>query len=863
MTFHAPEWFFVVPALVVAGWRFRALRLHEPVRALALLALVVALADPRARVGGNALDVWVLADRSDSVAATAAAQAGEVASILERSKRPEDRVFFVDYAVDAVRRDQGDPVFRGGTSLTRTGVALELALAQMAEDRASRLLVLSDGFSTTPLGDAAEKVLRRGVALDYRLTGDGLAEDYRVGAVSAPARVRPGEAFLVEFVIAGRGGAGAGAAASAAEAVRVSWEVSRDGRVAARGVAELRDGVARVRLTDRVGGGGGAVRYEAAIRPASDAYPENNRAGAWVEVAGGARALLVTNYPDDPVAGFLRAQGFGVEIVDTPPALAALSAASLTGARLVVFNNVPAHRVAPGFLGALDFFVREQGGGLFMAGGENSFGAGGYFSSPVDPLLPVSMELRKEHRKLATAMAIVMDRSGSMAASAGGGLSKMDLANTGAARAVELLGEMDAVAVFAVDSTAHEIVPLTAVGPDRAKIINAVRRVESMGGGIFVYEGLAAGWKQLQRARTGTRHLILFADAADSEEPGDYKKLLAEMRAGGATVSVIGLGSTADSDARLLEDIARLGGGRMFFNANPADLPAIFAQETVSVARSAFIRERTAGEGTPGWTEIAARAPQWPAAVDGYNLSYLRDGATASYVTTDEYRAPLVAAWARGAGRVAAVSFPLGGEHSAAVRGWVGYGDFVQTLGRWLAGENVPPGLGLRTKIEGERLSVELLYDETWAARVAADGPVVMVAEAGAGAEGGPERTRGLLWEKIEPGLFRMTTNLPPGGRVRGVVRVGKATLPFGPVTGASGAEWSFERARVEELRQLAVRSGGRERLDLATIWDSPRVVSERSLRGWALAGALALVLLDALLTRLDVSLTRWRKRIA
>ncbi|EIQ01748.1 von Willebrand factor type A-like protein [Opitutaceae bacterium TAV1] len=856
MMFHAPEWFFVVPALVVLGWRFRVLRLHEPVRALALLALVVALADPRARVGGNALDVWVLADRSDSVAATAAAQAGEVASILERSKRPEDRVFFVDYAVDAVRRDQGDPVFRGGTSLTRTGVALELALAQMAEDRASRLLVLSDGFSTEPLGDAAEKVLRRGVALDYRLTGDGQAEDYRAGAVSAPARVRPGEAFLVEFVITGRGGAGA---AASADAVRVPWEVSRDGRVAAQGVAELRDGVARVRLTDRVGGGG-AVRYEVAIRPAADAHPENNRAEAWVEVAGGARALLVTNYPDDPVTGLLRAQGFGVEIVDTP---SALSAASLTGARLVVFNNVPAHRVAPEFLGALDFFVREQGGGLFMAGGENSFGAGGYFSSPVDPLLPVSMELRKEHRKLATAMAIVMDRSGSMAASAGGGLSKMDLANTGAARAVELLGEQDAVAVFAVDSTAHEIVPLTSVGPNRGKIINAVRRVESMGGGIYVYEGLAAGWKQLQRAQTGTRHLILFSDAADSEEPGDYKNLLAEMRAGGATVSVIGLGSTADSDARLLEDIARLGGGRMFFNANPADLPAIFAQETVSVARSAFIKEKTAGEGTPGWAEIAARAPPWPAAVDGYNLSYLRDGATASYVTTDEYRAPLVAAWARGAGRVAAVSFPLGGDHSTAVRGWAGYGDFVQTLGRWLAGENVPPGLGLRTKVEGERLSVELLHDETWAARVAADGPVVFVSVAAAGAGGGMEQTRELLWEKIEPGRFRVTTGLPPGGRVRGVVRVGKATLPFGPVTGASGAEWSFSRERVEELRQLSMRSGGRERLDLATIWDSPRVVSERSLRGWALAGALALVLLDALLTRVDVSLVRRRKSVS
>ena len=41
-----------------------------------------------------------------------------------------------------------------------------------------------------------------------------------------------------------------------------------------------------------------------------------------------------------------------------------------------------------------------------MAGGKKSFAAGGYFESAIDPLLPVSMELKQEHRKLMVAMAI-------------------------------------------------------------------------------------------------------------------------------------------------------------------------------------------------------------------------------------------------------------------------------------------------------------------------------------------------------------------------------------------------------------------------------------------------------------------------
>ncbi len=838
----APEWLFLVPALAALGWRVRALRLWEPLRVVALALVVLALVDPKLRVGGGGLDLWVLVDRSDSVAGPAAAQAPEVAAILERGRGRDDRVFFVDYAVDAQRRDQGDAVLRGGTQRTNTAAALEFTLGQMVEGRAARLLVLTDGYATEPLAEVSEKVLRRGVPLDYRLLGEGMGEDVRVGAVETPVRVLPGEAFLVEFSLVGRGDG------------EVPWEVWRGGdSPAASGVARLDNGTARVRLTDRLGGSG-AVRYEVRIKPAADAHAENNTAGSWVEVAGGARVLLVTNYPDDPLAGLLGKLGMRVDVVTDG---LALTEASLTGARLVVLNNVPAHRVAPGFLGALDFFVREQGGGLLMAGGENSFGSGGYFSSAVDALLPVSMELRKEHRKLATAMAIILDRSGSMAASVGT-QTKMDLANTGTARAIELLGNFDAVSVHAVDSAPHEIVALAQVGPNRQRMLQSVRRIVSTGGGIYVYQGLLAGWGELKKAETGQRHLILFSDAADSEEPGDYVNLLAEMRAAGVTVSVIGLGKQTDSDAAFLEDVAKRGGGRIFFNENASELPAIFAQETVSVARSAFIKEPTGAAGTPGWVEIAARAPAWLSSVDGYNLSYLREGATASLVSTDEYQAPLVAAWSRGAGRAAAVSFPLGGEFSTRARMWPDYADFAQTLGRWLAGENAPPGMAVRTVITGETLEVELLHDETWAGRIAQTPPVAVLAgTAGVGAGTG---ARPLTWEKIEPGRFRATAKLAPEEVARGVVRVGAAALPFGPVAASGTAEWSFDREAPRELRQLAQRSGGGERLELAAVWDAPRRIEARSLRLWWIVALVAVLVAEAAVARWDVGRARrWR----
>src|SRR5690606_38502315 len=45
---------------------------------------------------------------------------------------------------------------------------------------------------------------------------------------------------------------------------------------------------------------------------------------------------------------------------------------------LVMVSDVPAHFVGMAQMAALESFVRDFGGGLIMAGGEDSFGSGGY-----------------------------------------------------------------------------------------------------------------------------------------------------------------------------------------------------------------------------------------------------------------------------------------------------------------------------------------------------------------------------------------------------------------------------------------------------------------------------------------------------
>lgn len=833
MIFRHPEWFALLPVVLVAGWLLPRLSLWRPLRLVLLVLITVMLAQPQWRRLADGIDLWVLLDSSTSAEEPMARGMAEWEKLLEKGRGSEDRIFYLSYAAEVMKRGaEGAEMYARNQTQTRTAQAVAQALAfaqREGKGRPARILAITDGYSTEPLTGLAAKLTQQGVELDYRLARESETTDFRVASLKLPSRAQLGEPFLIEVELRGTADG------------KVPLTLLRNGRELKTSEVAVQLGSGLVRFTDRLPTAG-VAHYEAIIQPAKDAHAGNNRHEGMIEIAGGPRVLLLTSYTDDPAAETLRRQGFTVEAVTD---LRRLRPGQLAGAKCVIFNNVPAFELPSEFLPAMDFYVREQGGSVLMVGGKHSFAAGGYFESPLDPLLPVSMELKQEHRKLVVAMAIVMDRSGSMGMTVQNGFTKMALADEGAGNAIRFLGPQDLLTVFAVDSEAHQVVPLQPVGPNRDKMESAVRRIESTGGGIFVYNGLKAAWDQLKTAPVGQRHIILFSDAADSEQPDDYQKLIDEVVANSGTVSVIALGTRRDVDAWLLDDIAKRGKGRIFYTDKAEELPSIFSQETVAVARSAFITEPVGTKAAGGWFEISSQTLDWPAQVDGFNLSYLREWASQALITQDEYAAPLVAFGPRGTGRTGAVSFPLGGEHSQRVRAWPKYGDFLQTQVRWLMGEALPPGIGVRHRIEGRMLTLDLLYDEEWEPRLRAKAPRVVLAH-GLRAEAQHE----LAWERVAPGHFQASTELAEGDMVRGAVQVGGQAISFGPAIVGTSTEWAFDEARADELRQVSLASGGRELLEMSQAWRSPSVPRFTDLTVYLLILALLLLLVEALVTR-------------
>lgn len=842
----APEFLLVALPPLWLLWSQRA-AVRPAITALRLLlvaALALLLSEPYAVGRQSGRDLILVVDRSLSVPAAHETLVQEVSAHAAEAARSGDRVgvvlFGLDSAVEQAPLEGWRPgPFRKQVDRTATDLAgaLDTALALVPSGRQGSLLVLSDGESTgREPAAAAREAARRGLRIDVwplRRVGAG---DVSTDELLVPGEVGAGEPFQWSAWV------------RSDRTVEATVRVLRDGAPLGESVRTLTPGANRLLFRDRLVEPG-LHRYEVQVDAGPDRVPENNRGLGVVRVSGLPRVLCVT--PDgrqDRLTRSLEAAGLLVSVV--APDAAPLAAESLDGVRAVVLENVPSGRLPSGGLAALAGYVRDFGGGLLMTGGPASFGAGGYRRSAIEELLPVSLEVRQEQRRFSLAMAIALDRSGSMSAPTGDGRTKMDLADLGACAAVELLGPLDSVSVIAVDSSPHVVVPMGTLD-DPGEVMALIRTIESQGGGIFVGEALHACADQLAAAPQQNKHIVLFADAADAEEPTDYKSFVPSLVQAGVTVSVIGLGSPSDSDGELLREIARLGNGRVFFTTEASELPRVFAEETLQVARSSFVEEPISGETLPDAIGLGEMPPGAFPTLGGYSVAYLREEGQVAVLGHDDPPVPLLSFRQAGLGRSAAFLGEADGEHSGELASWAGYGDCFVTLLRWLSGSEAGGELFAALHRDGHEavLSVEaaresaLLLDGVSATLMAPDGEALRLTLT----RSGPLTLEARVPMRAE-GAYRAVVATADGA----VLRVPPVSLAYSPEYAPALDPQAGER----RLAALAQATGGRVEPPVAELLAGSRVSGGVTALTMPLAvAALALLLLEIAVRRLDLPL--------
>ncbi len=854
VTLLNPIWLILAIPLLAAWWVWHPVSRFLRYVRLALLALILlALSGLAIQLPSRAGTVVVLADRSLSMPTNAEAAEREAIEFVQRAMSSDDRLAVVSFGQNsAIERSPQTGAFAGFTNQIQADAsnlndAVEKALSLIPPDAPGKILVISDGrWTGKDPASAAARAASRGVAIDFRSLQRSVAGDLAIAQIDAPVTVTPGEAFMLTAWV------------KSPASQEINFELQRGGQTLAAGKTNVSAGLNRLTFRD-LAEAPGAQRYSIKIsgpsgNNADDPIPENNSAKILVGVQGPRPLLILTSGENSGLARLL--EGGGLKVKTQKPEDADWSLDALAGFSGVVLENISANKVTERGMDALSAWVKETGAGLMMTGGKHAYGAGGYFKSPLEPLLPVSMELRQEHRKLSLAIVVAMDRSGSMAVPVSGNRTKMDLANLAAVQVLDMLAPTDEFGVVAVDSSSHIIADVKPVEGNAAKMRQDILMVDSQGGGIFVFEALSTAADMLLKAKAGTRHIILFADAADSEEPGAYRELLRQCEQAGITVSVIGLGKESDQDAYLLRDIAARGNGQIYFTESAEELPRLFAQDTIVVARSTFLEATTPIQTTGGMVTLTGKQFNGLPAIGGYNLCYLRPNANLATVTTDEYNAPVVASWQAGSGRVMTYTGEADGDFTGAIAGWGNAGDFFTSLARWTAGDtaNLPGNMLVTQQVKNGVSTIQLHLDpdrdEKSVGQVfnLSHTPTVTTLRGVSGSKPAAEKSE-MRWADADT----LEVSLPLNGSETALSTVevpGAQPLTLSPVTLPYSPE--FKPVEADEgqaaLTKLAQATGGKERLELSGVWkDLPRQPRLIELAPYLLLTAILLLLIEVL----------------
>jgi Mg-chelatase subunit ChlD len=826
----------------------------------ALLAMIVcALAGLQIRRRADALTALFVLDVSDSIPAEERARGEAIIRQAIREMPASDRAAVVVFGQDALvertaTNEPTVPTFSSVPVTVRTDIAsaLQLAMALFPDEGAKRLVLLSDGRENVREAlSQAELAAAKAIELSYvplgqsdEATDGGTPTEVALASLNAPTDARQGQGFDLAIAVHSTAPGGA------------TLRVFGDGQlIHAQGV-RLRAGLNRF-LVPVEAQETGFRRFRAQIVPDADTWLQNNEASAFTVVLGPPNVLIVEGQPGEGnnLAPALRSAGMSVAL--EPATALPTTLPELSDFDAVVLANVPAAALPAPTMALLDAFVRELGRGLLVSGGEDGFGAGGYLRTPLEKALPVDMDVRNKEQSPNLALALVIDKSGSMGkchcnnpdalpgqyVAVESGQPKVDIAKEAIMRAAAVLGPRDYLGVVAFDTSAHWAVE---VNP----LIDALRLERSIGfaadGQTNMRSGVEAAYEALQEVEARYKHVILMTDGWVRE--GELTPLATEMRDQGITLSVVAAGS---GSARYLEALAESGGGRYYPAANILRVPDFFLKETIQAVGQYIIEE-------PFYPLPAMPSPvlrnldttTLPLLL-GYNGSTPKG--TARVLLSTPRGDPLLATWQYGLGRSAAWTSDLKGQWAGE---WVTWDDFARFAAQ-LVGWTLPA-----PRVEGVEAVVQLQEDGEAAISVEATdqaGHPRNFLDVSAVVIGSDLEAREVDLAQVGAGAYqaRMALTTPGTYLVRVAVNDGNETLgqqtlglvvPYSPEYAASAAG-SIDRGLLERLARL---SGGGELPDPVAAFVHNLPAAERAREVWQ-----TLLLLVALLFPLDVAVRR------
>ncbi len=467
--------------------------------------------------------------------------------------------------------------------------AIQIARMQLPPDANARIIVISDGRSTsTGLDQIPSDIPIDVVPIRYRVRQEVIVE-----SVELPARSLPESIVDVRVVLRSLGDStGELLLTYNAEPIDINGDLPGLLRP-----VQLESGQ-RVLVLPVQLGAGRVHRFEARYIPASfggaqysgDTSLGNNQAGGVTMTSGKGRVLVVAEHDDTGASQALHLvntlQRAKWKIDAVLPSQFPNDLLELEAYDLVVMVNTPRDAIELEADALINAYVQDLGGGVLFVGGREALGAGGWQGSAIEDILPVKLDVADDLVIPAVAVVLVLDSSGSMRNKVmGSSRSQQAVANDAAAGAIDILDEKDLIGVVSFSNTARRVVR---IGPnDQPETTRSQIASISSSGGTNMGPAMNMAGEMLESIDAGTKHIVLLSDG-ESQHTETLPAIAIELGKLGIKVSTIAVGDGADE--KTMRDIARLSGGVYYRVRNPSVLPRVFLK-AIRVVRTPMIRE--------------------------------------------------------------------------------------------------------------------------------------------------------------------------------------------------------------------------------------------------------------------------------
>jgi Ca-activated chloride channel homolog len=716
--------------------------------------------------------------------------------------------------------------------------ALQLSYGLFPPGFLKRIVLLSDGLETEgSLLSEANHAKRFGARLYVHPYRDPPPGEVALHALRLPDKVDIGQPFDVTAeVYASR--------ATTAKARLYQGETLNG----LEGVRELTlqpgENEVKFKSVVRVGG---EVTYALKLSDiGDDRFAQNNAMDVTLDVPGRPQVLYIEGQPQrgSYLVSALSAQQFDVDL--RPASAMPASLRELERYDFFVLSDVPREAVSDAAQDLIEKYVRDLGGGFLFAGGEAGYGLGGWGHSTLERLLPVRMDAERRKEMPGVAMALVIDRSGSMT-----GLP-MEMAKAACRATVETLQGDDMIEVIAFDSTPQRYVKMQPARY-RSRIQNDIARIQP-GGGTEIFSSLDMAYQDLSVVQARKKHVVLLTDGQAPVQ--GIKDLATGMLAEAITVTTVGLGEGVNQD--LLRSVADAGGGRFHLVPDPNSLPKIFTRETELIAQQAAVEEWFPVEQVGNADFLKGVAVSSAPLLHGYVATQLK-ATPAQLILQSDRGDPILARWRAGLGWAVAWTSDVKNNWSVDWLRWSGFskfwGQFVREHMRVKRRQELPMQAEMRentVRAVVDAFTADERFDNNLESKLIITGPAT--------AKGKGER-REVPMRRSAPGRYEAELRLDEYGSF--LLRAEHARIApdgslqpfatsFGHVSNPYPREYGRFEPDIELQSRAATAAGGSLDPDAARVFDAQgeKIIYYRPLWARFVLAAIVVFLLDLLVRR-------------